>query len=334
MTEVERENGKAGVGELDLRAQEGPAGVEVASVHGVIPAADELGGGRHSVLLGSHMIRWMRFPGSLTLTFDNLGEAAELERGTWDAASQRHPHPSLAALPRVLALLAELRLPATFFVEAINVEAHPTAVGSIASAGYEVGCHGWRHETWSALTPDDEARVLRRSTAALRGLGLEVAGFRPPGGRLNAGTPARLADAGIAYCSPAGWRAGRRRGLAYVPFAWPLVDAYWYAPELWPLRVADGLQRAPLPPARFRRAACGGVDALARGGGHGCLVLHPFLAHEDEAFAALADVLDHVAALSARGELRVVRGRDAAAALLAGDGAAEPQLDDASWTGG
>jgi hypothetical protein len=40
----------------------------------------------------------------LAVTFDNLGEAFELERGAWPADRPRGRHPSVVrALPRVLA---------------------------------------------------------------------------------------------------------------------------------------------------------------------------------------------------------------------------------------
>jgi hypothetical protein len=42
-------------------------------------------------------------PRSLVLTFDDLGEASELERDTWDPSAALGRHPSvLTALPRLL----------------------------------------------------------------------------------------------------------------------------------------------------------------------------------------------------------------------------------------
>ena len=67
--------------------------------------------------------------GEVVLTFDNLGEASELERGTWPPDEPLGRHPSvLTALPRLLSELDVLGLRATFFVEAINCELYPDAL--------------------------------------------------------------------------------------------------------------------------------------------------------------------------------------------------------------
>ena len=42
--------------------------------------------------------------------------------------------------------------------------------------------HGWCHEAWGALDPDEEAELLSRGVDALESLGLRPLGFRPPGG--------------------------------------------------------------------------------------------------------------------------------------------------------
>jgi peptidoglycan/xylan/chitin deacetylase (PgdA/CDA1 family) len=230
---------------------------------------------------------------TLALTFDNLGEAADLERGHRPAG----PHPSVTVLPWLLDALDERELHATFFVEAINAEQHPHALRAIAARGHEVGCHAWRHERWDELDPDEEAQTLTRSVAALRELGLDVRGFRPPGGELNAGTPELLRAHGLDWCSPHGTRAERRPdGLAILPFAWPLVDAYHRLEHFADLREAKGDPAAPLDPA----ATAARLEAeLARAPAPACLVLHPFLAADPDGAAALRRILDVVADLDA-----------------------------------
>jgi peptidoglycan/xylan/chitin deacetylase (PgdA/CDA1 family) len=229
---------------------------------------------------------------ALALTFDNLGEAADLER---DLPAAR-PHASVAeVLPWLLAALDERGLRATFFVEGLNAERYPDALRAIAARGHEIGCHAWRHERWDTLTPDAEARTLERALTALRGLELEVRGFRPPGGELNPATPALLRAHGIDWCSPHGTRAQRRPdGLAVLPFAWPLVDAYHRLDHFAALREEHGDPAAPLDPA----ATAARLEAeLARAELPTCLVLHPFLAVGEDGAAAMRQVLDAVANL-------------------------------------
>jgi len=50
----------------------------------------------------------------IVLTFDNFGEAAEIEQGTWPAGAPRGRHPSVTqVLPRLLDLLDAIALRAT-----------------------------------------------------------------------------------------------------------------------------------------------------------------------------------------------------------------------------
>ena len=62
----------------------------------------------------------------VSVTFDNLGEAADLERGLWpeDEPLGRHFSVKLT-LPRILDTLDELELRATFFVEGIMPNSTP-----------------------------------------------------------------------------------------------------------------------------------------------------------------------------------------------------------------
>ena len=250
---------------------------------------------------------------AVLLSFDNLGEAADLERrGT----PPRGPHPSVTVgLPRALGALAELGLHATFFVEGLNAELYPQALRDIAAAGHEVGLHGWRHERWDALSPEAERELLRRGTAALAALGLQVEGFRPPGGALGANSLDALAAHGARWCSPVGEQPGRTRAVACLPFRWPAVDAYHRLESFTERRTAWG-DRADV--ASPREAADALIRALdARGDDPLVLILHPFLMLEDDEAAQARRVFEHLAGQVARGERWVAPGRELAA--LVGD---------------
>ena len=94
---------------------------------------------------------------AVSLTFDNLGEVADLERGRWPADAPLGRHASVTrTLPRVLELLASADVRATFFVEGLNAELYPDALRSIADAGHEVG------------VPRLAARAVGRSLAGRR----------------------------------------------------------------------------------------------------------------------------------------------------------------------
>jgi Polysaccharide deacetylase len=269
---------------------------------------------------------------ALSVTFDNLGEAADLELGLWPERKRQGRHPSVErTLPRLLALLERNGVRATFFVEGLNAELYPDALRLIADAGHEVACHAWRHEEWGSLDERREREVLERATNALAGAGLPPAGFRPPGGRLNRASAHLLSANGYRYASPCGERTERVDGLALLPFQWSLVDAWYHFPRAGGLRgrlVGDEEEsvRAGRLPARARGAAfraavrlgavrgagrlrtamLNQIEALAREDGHRALVFHPFLLGWRRTERALAEVLQRVSGLARSGALRVV----------------------------
>jgi peptidoglycan/xylan/chitin deacetylase (PgdA/CDA1 family) len=282
------------------------------------------------------MSRWPRGArAAVSLTFDNLGEAAEIELGLRGEDEPRGGHWSVvSALPMVLEELAGAELSATFFVEGVNAEIYPEALARIVAAGHEVGFHAWCHEDWSRLTADAEAEAdnLDRGLAALRSLGLSVSGFRPPGGLIGPETAELLAARGVRHCSPAGSAPGMDDGVAMLPFAWPAVDVFHVLPQFAALRAhVAGSDEAGGPDA-VRTALLEAVERAVADGGHAVLVLHTWMA--EGVRDALRDVLARCAAGAAAGELWVARC-DAVAEWVAERPAAfasGPVLDRTSWT--
>jgi peptidoglycan/xylan/chitin deacetylase (PgdA/CDA1 family) len=259
---------------------------------------------------------------SVSVTFDNLGEAAEVGAGGYEGEIGQH-FTVTEVLPRLLELLDRHDLRATFFVEAYNAEANPRTLARLRDAGHEVACHAWQHENWGDLEPDDERELLARCAEALH-----PAGFRPPGGRLTERTPGLLRELGFRYSSPAGERAGVADGLAVLPFRWELIDAYYYLPHFEGLRRRHGDPADPMAPADLRRTLLAALDEHADG--HLALLFHPFLVTVDEQAIA---VIDEVLGRIAEQGFDTPRMDEAAARLLEDpDAAGEPVLDSGSWS--
>lgn len=270
--------------------------------------------------------------GAVSITVDNLGEAAELELGLRDADAPLGGHYSVTtALPIVLDALAAARLSATFFVEGINAEIYPDALRAIGEAGHEIAFHAWCHEDWSALGPDEEAANLDRGLGALRAIGFEVEGMRPPGGRLTPRTLDLLHARGLRYCSPAGIRAGIDR-VAVLPFAWPAVDAFHVLPPFGALREhVTGSDEAGGAEA-VRGALLGAVEDALASGGLAVLVLHTWMIELE--LDVVREVFARVRVAVDSGELWAAPCREVATwmtenAARFGD---PPRLDDTSWT--
>lgn len=241
--------------------------------------------------------RWGRdgCAAAVSITFDNLGEAVELERGTWPKDRPLGQHPSVTRnLPAILKLLAELDLSATFFVEGLNVELYPHALKEIVAAGHEVGYHAWRHEEWQHLTYEQEAQILERGVHALGTLSIRPSGFRPPGGALTASSVDLLKKMGFSYCSPAGALAAVSDGLVLLPFAWPIVDAYAYLPRFSSHRERLGDTREPLPPTHFSKTVRMALQKSVQTGGYLCLLFHPFLEESKEHFEVMRSLLEEL----------------------------------------
>jgi len=270
----------------------------------------------------------------LSLTFDNLGEAAELEMGALPAGAPLGSHETaLVAVPRLLGQLGEREIPATFFVEGLNAELYPDLLRDIDGQGHEVAYHAWRHEQWADLSAPEQAANLKRGMAAFARLGLEIAGLRPPGGQLGEGGTRILREAGLRYCSPAGSGAGLEGGVALLPFEWRHLDASCVLPPLTAAREQMTGSPDPVEPATFIASLEAAIDRLGENGGHLAIVLHPFMLGWLGA-AHLATLLDRIALASAEEVVWVARCVDVAEQVLAEPGrfGNSAVLDTASWT--
>lgn len=106
---------------------------------------------------------------------------------------------------RVLALLDEASVKATFFTLGWIAERYPQVVRRIAEQGHEVASHGYAHRRACEQDIDQFDQDIRSSKAVLEDLsGQPVLGYRAPSfsiGERNLWAFDRLAAAGYAYSS-------------------------------------------------------------------------------------------------------------------------------------
>ncbi|MFD8382338.1 polysaccharide deacetylase [Streptomyces sp. NPDC059679] len=137
------------------------------------------------------------------------------------------------ALPRILDLLDEAGVPATFFTPAWVVETWPEACRAVVERGHEMAHHGYQHERYWDLEPEQQAEVISRSQQIFREvLGAPAVGFRTPSGDWHPETPRLLVEAGFAYSSSMRGDDrpylheidGRATSLVEIPARWDLDD--------------------------------------------------------------------------------------------------------------
>lgn len=243
---------------------------------------------------------------AVSITFDNLGEAADLERGLWPVDTPLGQHFSVTrVLPTILKTLAALELSATFFVEGLNTELYPHAFQNIIASGHEIGYHAWRHEPWQSLNPSEEAHILEHGIQSLGKLSIRPYGFRPPGGGLTPSSISLLKSMGFIYCSPVGSTstASITDGLVILPFTWPCVDAYAYLPHFSSHRERFGDTYDVLSPTHFRATLRTALRQTIQNHSYLPLIFHPFLEEKPAHFDVMYETFQELRALIDMGHI-------------------------------
>ena len=144
---------------------------------------------------------------ALCLSFDIDAETLWLTRNDINARHLVHLSRGLyatkQALPRILKMLDEEQLKATFFTTAYTAEIHPEIIKYIADQGHEIGYHGYMHEVKD--TYDEENALMDKVDNIIRSLtGKRSVGVRMPDGIIHDFHKQLWLDRGIIYSS--NWR--------------------------------------------------------------------------------------------------------------------------------
>jgi peptidoglycan/xylan/chitin deacetylase (PgdA/CDA1 family) len=225
---------------------------------------------------------------------DNLGEAQDVNKGLWPSDEPVGNHYSVREkLPRMLDMLDEHGIKATYFAESWSLEVYGDAVEEMTRRGHEVAWHGYQHEPWAALSAQEEEVNFRKSFEAAARAGVSYKGFRPPGGSINERTYGLLRQNGVEYVSPLG-NLGIEKGIVILPFEWRGVDAFYYMEKFGAIREAHGEQTGVLSPNAFRDFLLSKIQEAIATGGYVSVLFHPFLQTSEEKFSVMGEILHRI----------------------------------------
>jgi peptidoglycan/xylan/chitin deacetylase (PgdA/CDA1 family) len=235
---------------------------------------------------------------AVALSFDFDNETLSLRNGqTLPSLLSTGEYGSRAALPRVLSLLERYEIPATFFIPGVAAKLYPEDVKRIASAGHEIGIHGWIHEWTSSLARDEERMLMERSLATIE----ELTGKRPVGIRTGSweyspNTAELIAELGLLYDSSLMAddvpyevvSDGRPTGVVELPVEWILDDYPYFNMDRF-----AGL-RPHTPPSAVLEIWTAEFDAAYQEGGMFLLTMHPHIIGHRSRMAMLEKLVQHV----------------------------------------
>jgi peptidoglycan-N-acetylglucosamine deacetylase len=236
---------------------------------------------------------------AVAISFDSDHETIPLRDGeTRPGKLSQGEYGARAAVPRILALLVEHAVPASFFVPAVSALLHPGEVESYVAGGHEVGVHGWIHERNTLLAAEDELDLTGRALDTLHRLtGVRPVGIRTPSWDFSDRTLAIVEQLGLRYDSslmaddePYELLAnGRRTGIVEVPVEWIRDDAPYLTMD------RHGTARPYTPPRALLEIWRDEFDAARAAGGLFQLTLHPHVIGHRSRFVVLRELLAHIA---------------------------------------
>ena len=173
---------------------------------------------------------------AVLLSFDVDNETIWLRNGDTNVGGlSQGQYGARVGLGRVLSLLDEHDISASFFGPAISFSLAPEMIAEIQASGrHEIGIHGWIHERNAQLPRDVEKRLLEQALERMTELvGKRPVGYRAPSWNFSDNTLELLMELGFLYDSSlmADDRPyeivanGEPTGFVELPVDWILDDA-------------------------------------------------------------------------------------------------------------
>ena len=201
---------------------------------------------------------------------------------------------SRVALPRVVELMNEQEIPATYFFPAWSLKLAPEQAQLINASGlHEIAVHGWIHELNTALDGATEERLLRQAMDEIERIaGVRPVGFRAPSWNLSANTLRIVRDLGLLYESSLMHDdrpyevlyQGEPTGIVELPVEWILDDAPLFNP----------LGQRYMNPRDVMQVWIDEFDRAWEEGTMFLLTMHPHVIGHRSRLVALEGLIEHI----------------------------------------
>jgi peptidoglycan/xylan/chitin deacetylase (PgdA/CDA1 family) len=237
---------------------------------------------------------------AVALSFDSDHETIPLRDGqTVPGKLSQGEYGSRVGARRILALLAERGIPATFFMPAVSALLHPDEVRRYAAEGHEVAMHGWIHERIEALSPAEERELTLRSADVLeKSTGARPVGIRTPSWDFTPATLGIIRELGLEYDSSLMAddepyeivQDGEPSGVVEIPVEWIRDDAVYFTMDRY------SALRPYTSPRDVLSIWVDEFEAAYADRGLFQLTMHPHVIGHRSRMAVLAELIDHIAA--------------------------------------
>lgn len=232
---------------------------------------------------------------AVALSFDSDHETIPLRDGfTSPGKLSQGEYGARTALPRILRLLGQHEIKASFYVPAVCALLRPEEVRGYAGHGHEVALHGWIHERNATLPPGAERELTLRAADTLTELtGIRPAGIRTPSWDFTPVTFGIITELGLAYDSslmadddPYEIEAdGSPTGVVEIPVEWIRDDAPYFPGD--PARPFT-------PPRAIGQMWRDEFDRAYADGGLFQLTMHPHVIGHRSRIVVLEELLDYI----------------------------------------
>ncbi len=232
---------------------------------------------------------------AVLLSFDADNETIALRYGDPNPGHlSQMQYGARVGLDRVLKLLDQHQIPATFFIPAVSLRITPEMATKIKASGrHEFGIHGWIHEMNMTLPDSVERALLKRALDEQMAItGIRPTGYRAPSWNFSPNTLDILRDMGFRYESSLMaddapyelLQRGRPTGLVELPVEWILDDAPLFDPR----------GERYMNPRDIAKVWIDEFDKAYEEGGMLVLTMHPHVSGHRSRIVALELLIAHI----------------------------------------